>query len=364
MELMNKSEEDSEPNNYSSAVVSFEYKGNSVSIHYGLNSVYLRVIGGDYINQLSCRWYTLYCGLVLPDGNDETIATYQNYIDFNIAANDVIADWSFDLDANADKYITAVDVTQSNTIFKETIVSDAYIEILNVYPCVNGIEDLTVDYRINNIKNINGCVYLKCNAHAFTKQIFFNDENHVNEYREDGEYSYGISWLNDGMTKSLSIRYGYGEFDSINGWTNSCLTKIYYRLTEDYGIITSDTIPRSEIYDIYDGEDYIGAWTYHQSGDLIEINGESIEMPFSRNSVFYSENGNMISVDYADEKYCFNVNGSILGYDEGWKSNDEMYYEVDTEDGTYIIIRYPKDEYITVEVTGFLDTSLEGQYFP
>lgn len=102
-----ENEEGSEPLNYAGAVVSFDYKGNSVSIHYGLNSIYLRVIGGDYINQLSCRWYTLYCGLVLPDGNDETIATYQNYIDFNTAANDVTPDWSFDLDSNADKYINA-----------------------------------------------------------------------------------------------------------------------------------------------------------------------------------------------------------------------------------------------------------------
>ncbi len=99
-----ENEEGSEPLNYAGAVVSFDYKGNSVSVHYGLNSIYLRVIGGDYINQLSCRWYTLYCGLVLPDGNDETIATYQNYIDFNTSANDVTPDWSFDLDSNADKY--------------------------------------------------------------------------------------------------------------------------------------------------------------------------------------------------------------------------------------------------------------------
>lgn len=41
----------------------------------------------------------------MPDGNDETIATYQNYIDFNTSANDVTPDWSFDLDSNADKYI-------------------------------------------------------------------------------------------------------------------------------------------------------------------------------------------------------------------------------------------------------------------
>jgi len=97
--------ENGEPLNYATAAVSFNYKGNSITVHYGLNSVYLTVIGRDYINQLSNKWYTLYCGLILPNGNDDIIESYRDYLDGNVDANTAIHEWSFDLDSNAQNYI-------------------------------------------------------------------------------------------------------------------------------------------------------------------------------------------------------------------------------------------------------------------
>lgn len=96
--------ESTEPNTYAVAEVSFVYKGNAVVINCGLNYIELRILGSDYVNQFSGRWYTLYCGLVLPEGEDGVIASYQDYIDFNINANDVIYGWEYDLDSNVDKY--------------------------------------------------------------------------------------------------------------------------------------------------------------------------------------------------------------------------------------------------------------------
>ncbi len=241
---------------------------------------------------------------------------------------------------------------------------DAFIEIIGVRPCKDGMYSLTVDYKIENIQNVRGCVYLKCDAHAFTTQMFFNDENHLNEYREDGNFSYNIGWQNDNTTKSLIIRYGYGDFDPNIGWTKECKKKIYYRLVEDCGKITSPTIPQNEIFDIYDGEQYIGAWTLNQNGDLIESDGNSVTQPFAIHNTFTSESGNKLTVTYVDH-YIFSINDEVIGTaDNGLEVNDALLFQIDSENGTYLITRYPKDEYVSVGVAGFIDASIEGKYYP
>ena len=246
-----------------------------------------------------------------------------------------------------------------------TQVDDAAIEIISVRPSNDGMYNLTIDYKINNIQNVRGCVYLKCDAHAFTTQMFFNDENHRNDYREDGMFSYDVGWQNDGITKSLNIRYGYGEFDPYTGWTKECSAKIYYRLIEDYGKIASTTIPQNEIFDIYDGEKYIGSWTLNPNGDLIEIDGNSTKQPFSINNTFASSNGDIISVASYDGYYSFSINGNQIGTaSDAIEMNNALLFEIDADNGTYLITRYPNDEYISVGTLGFLDSSLEGEYYP
>lgn len=107
-----------EPVSYVSAIVVFNYKGNQITINYGLNDICLQISGCNIVNPLTSRWYTLWCGLCLPEGSEETIEHYSDYINNNTALNTIIYDYSFDLDANEEKYkeITAsgTQQTQSN----------------------------------------------------------------------------------------------------------------------------------------------------------------------------------------------------------------------------------------------------------
>ncbi len=126
-----------EPSNYTAATVSFVYRGNSITINYGVNCIYLRVIGKDYVNQLSSAWYTLYCGLALPDGSDDAVAHYQNYLDYNTASNDVIYEWSFDLDAHEYEYINDEPDSSNSFVvsFTDTITVDGVIEKnIDIFP--------------------------------------------------------------------------------------------------------------------------------------------------------------------------------------------------------------------------------------
>lgn len=93
-----------DPTIYVSAIVVFDYKGNTISINYGLNDITLTVTDKNYVNPLSHRWHTLWLGLCWPDGSEETIEGYKDYINNNTAYNDIIQEYSFNLDANADKF--------------------------------------------------------------------------------------------------------------------------------------------------------------------------------------------------------------------------------------------------------------------
>lgn len=286
--------------------------------------------------------------------------TAEKYHEMSAAIADILKTISF-----MEECTFSNETITSKAEHNDNITSEANIEIIAIYPCNKGIDDITVDYRINNIHNTRGCVYLHSDSLSYFHQMFFRDENHIDEYREDGKYSFNVGWLNDGSTKYLSILYGYGEFNSETGWTNECRTKIYYRLVEDYGRISSNTIPQDEIYDIYDGDKYIGGWTLNPSGDLIEVDGDSEKDPFTQNSSFYSETGNSISVYRDNGNYVFYVNGNMIGFDdEGMKVQDELLYEIDIDNGSYLITRYPNDGYISVSVVGQINTSIEGIYYP
>ncbi len=93
-----------EVNIYSVASVSFDYKGNDMSVHYGLNDIYIRIIGNNYVNELSSKWHTLLCGLTLEIDDEEQLEFYSPYLENNTSINNEVQEWSYDLDANADKY--------------------------------------------------------------------------------------------------------------------------------------------------------------------------------------------------------------------------------------------------------------------
>lgn len=92
-----------EPISYLGALVKFDYKGNAILINYSWDDITLDIQSKNQVNPLTNRWYTLWLGLdwYLDESARET---YSDYINNNIAANDVVSEWSFDLDANADNF--------------------------------------------------------------------------------------------------------------------------------------------------------------------------------------------------------------------------------------------------------------------
>lgn len=112
-----------EPTDYFGSIVMFDYKGNSIGIHYNLNYISLSISGKNYVNPLTHRWYTLWCGLGLPEGEskDKNIELYSDYINNNISYNSIIQDYSFDLDTNAESYLETPDINTDQTQNSENI---------------------------------------------------------------------------------------------------------------------------------------------------------------------------------------------------------------------------------------------------
>ncbi len=187
------------------------------------------------------------------------------------------------------------------------------IDVLSVEIIGPTMHELNVKYRINNISEKRGVVYLSCSAHHYQDQLHFNDDNFENDYREDGYFEYDVHY--GGLEKPVSfyILYGYGEFDPYEGWDNELLTTVTLLYTEDYGEISSNTIPADEIFPLYFEGKYVGAWTIHKSGDLIEVNGNSSAIPFQKHTTFKSENGVVVSVDTTGGTPFFTINGVYVG---------------------------------------------------
>lgn len=114
---------------YVAAIVVFDYKGNSIGIHYNMNDISLSITGKNYVNPLTHRWYTVYCGLGLPEGEgkEKTLNINSDYINNNVAYNSIIQDYSFDLDANAESYLEIPDINTDQTQDNENI-SDSDVQ--------------------------------------------------------------------------------------------------------------------------------------------------------------------------------------------------------------------------------------------
>ena len=87
--------------------------------------------------------------------------------------------------------------------------------------------------------------------------------------------------------------------------------------------------------------------------------------PFFTHNSFLSNKGNRLYVMYQEDIYMFFIEGEFIGTDDTWVAiQNSVLFEVDADNGTYLIFCYPNDEYVSVEVCGFLDTSLNGNYYP
>lgn len=224
------------------------------------------------------------------------------------------------------------------------------IDILSVEITGPTKHELNVEYRINNISEERGVVYLTCSAHAYQDELHFNDENFKNGYREDGCFEYDVYYGGSERPVTFAIFYGYGEFDPYEGWDNECMTTITLLYTEDYGEISSSTIPADEIYPLYFEGEYVGAWTIHESRDLIEVNGNSSATPFERHNTFKSEKGFVVSVEVTDGTPFFTINGAYVGAPtDTYEYDGVVFYTLWYNNESMFINRYPNDEYIRLQ---------------
>lgn len=225
----------------------------------------------------------------------------------------------------------------------------ASIDILSLDITGPTMHELNVKYQIKNVSDKQGVVYLTCSGHAYQGELHFNDENFKNDYRENGCFDYDIYYGGNEKPVTFTIFYGYGKFDPYKGWDNECKTTITLLFTEDYGKISSNTISQDEIYPLYFDGKYVGAWTKHESKDLIEIDGNSKSIPFSKNNTFHSQTGDVVTVKLSNGKPLFTVNGIYIGApSDTYEHNGVVYYNLNYDD-YFSINRYPNDEYIRVQ---------------
>lgn len=118
-----------EPTTYATACVIFDYNGKHISIHYGLNDITLKITGNNDINKLSHKWYTVWLGLCDKGYSEETVGLWSSYIENDVASNDTVHEWSYDLGTNADKFATATIPNVSPSEVENTIESECYIEV-------------------------------------------------------------------------------------------------------------------------------------------------------------------------------------------------------------------------------------------
>lgn len=224
------------------------------------------------------------------------------------------------------------------------------INILSVEITGPTMHELNVKYQIKNISEERGVVYLTCSGHAYQDELHFNDEIFKNDYREDGSFDYDVYYGGSEKPTTFTIFYGYGEFDPYEGWDNECMTTITLLYTEDYGEISSSTIPSDEIYPLYFEGEYVGAWTLHESRDLIEIGGNSTSTPFEKHNTFTSDKGFGVSVEIVDGIPIFTIHGTCVGApSDTYEYDGVVYYEFWYNNETIFINRYPNDEYIRVQ---------------
>lgn len=200
------------------------------------------------------------------------------YLDADVETNDYYCDAVRYMDFYLDFENQIIEKLDGNTgNIKKTESLNPSIDILSVEIIGPTFHDLEVTYRINNISEKRGVVHLTCSGHAFQDDLHFNDENFNDDTREDGTYTYKINYGGNDIPVTFTVYYGYGEFDPYEGWSkeiSETISLLYVDgvfFTETNGVIGSETIPEEEIHPLYFEGTYVGAWTTHTSGDLIEI---------------------------------------------------------------------------------------------
>lgn len=239
------------------------------------------------------------------------------------------------------------------------------IEILSVEITGPTMHELNVEYQIKNISEKQGVVRLNCSAHTYLHELHFNDVNFKNDFREDGCFDYDVYYGGNEKPVTFSIFYGYGDFDTYKHWDAECTTTITILYAEDYGEIGSNTIPSDQIYPLYFEGEYVGAWTLHESGDLIELGGNSTSAPFGKHRTFTSDEGFVISVELLDSTPVFTINGTYIGApNDVFEYDGVVYYDFWYNDEHISINRYPNDEYLRLQSAWSLVGDADIYFYP
>lgn len=226
------------------------------------------------------------------------------------------------------------------------------VNVLSVDISESSMYKMNIKYEIKNISEKRGVVYLSCSGHAYQDELHFNDEKFKNDYRKDGRFDYDVHYTGRDFPVTLTIFYGYGDFDPYEGWDKEHTTTVTILYTEDYGKISSTTIPENEIFPLYFDGKYIGAWTTHISGDLIEIDANSASNPFEKHNRFKSEKGEEVLIEKVGEEPSVTVNGVLVGTPtDVFEDSGITYYSFEYNNSSFFINRYPNDEYIRLQGT-------------
>ncbi len=224
------------------------------------------------------------------------------------------------------------------------------VNILSVDISDSSMYKMNIKYEIKNISEKRGVVYLSCSGHAYQDELHFNDEKFENDYRKDGSFDYDVHYAGRDFPVTLTIFYGYGDFDPYEGWDKEQTTTVTILYAEDYGKISSTTIPENEIFPLYFDGKYIGAWTTHISGDLIEIDTNSTSIPFEKHNKFKSEKGEEILIENVEGEPSITVNGVLVGTPtDMFEDSGITYYSFWYNNSIFFVNRYPNDEYIKLQ---------------
>jgi len=173
-------EAEAEAASYTGATIQFRYKGNSIIASFGLNSIELQISGGNYVNQLSHKWNTVYCGFGYS--NDADISLYQDNIDYNLSANTELSESVFDLDAHEQEYIGEYPLN-GNSEGNETTSPETFILSMSDTVTVEGALEKNTDafpmYRFKLDAPIH--IVLKEYEEEFTcEYLYFYDDAELN----------------------------------------------------------------------------------------------------------------------------------------------------------------------------------------
>ena len=311
--------------NYLGAQTWFQYKGNRVIATFGLNSLCLFISAANDVNQFSHKWHTVRLGFTNP--SEDEIQEYRSYLEYDVAANSEVVEGVYNLDLNEEKYVGS-DTSWSESDVVEMPVQTMVISMADEVE-VKGIIEQNINAFPNYRLKLDTPVSIVFEEYGddeifHCEYLFFYNEPELN-----GGYDFATLVGKSCMVKATLEDYRGGE-------------QLFFLMPAIQSELSNDNISMGE-----------------------SDNSSFTKLPFSKHKAFISDVGNTIEVSNDGTTYVFMLNGTVIGSDDCAVDMQGKYlFEVDADNGTYLITLMPNDENISLGVLGFLDTALEGEYYP